>query len=160
MSASAKLLIVAAVSAMVPVGLLWMNSPSAAAEAAALPFAEVPYVLGDGIDAYVKSMMSGDPPPDGIPSIDRPRFVSAEDADLHPRDMVIGFDHGGEARAYPQLILVHHEIVNDRVGSGACTSFWRISRASGSRPPQISSPSTTVVWIPDTSTPRMGVRRG
>lgn len=81
-----------------------------------LPFADTPYVLGDGIDDYADFMMSGGPPPDGIPAIDEPRFVSADQADLRPGDPVIGFHHGGEARAYPHRIVVFHEIVNDVVG--------------------------------------------
>jgi hypothetical protein len=61
-------------------------------------------------------MMSGGPPPDGIPAIDEPEFIPASEAELAPEDMVIGFNYGGESRAYPQLIMVHHEIVNDEVG--------------------------------------------
>lgn len=81
-----------------------------------LPFADTSYVLSDPVGTYVRSMMSGGPPPDGIPSIDRPNFVDAARADLRPQDIVMGFYHNGEARAYPQRILVWHEIVNDRVG--------------------------------------------
>lgn len=84
--------------------------------AAPLPLADTPYVLGDAIERYADFLMSGGPPPDGIPAIDRPRFVGADEADLEPGDMVIGFQHGGEARAYPHDIVVQHEIVNDRVG--------------------------------------------
>lgn len=61
-------------------------------------------------------MRSGGPPVDGIPSIDEPRFVSATEARLDPGEPVIGFHWNGEARAYPQRIVVYHEIVNDRVG--------------------------------------------
>ncbi|MBI4562320.1 MAG: DUF3179 domain-containing protein [Candidatus Rokubacteria bacterium] len=52
---------------------------------------------------------------DGIPSIDRPRFVTAAEADgfLLPTDVVFGVDYRGVVRAYPQRILVWHEIVND-----------------------------------------------
>lgn len=85
-------------------------------EARPIPLAEQPYVLGDKIKTYNGFMMSGGPPPDGIPSIDKPRFVRASEADLDGGDLVIGFHHRGQARAYPQKILVHHEIVNDRVG--------------------------------------------
>jgi len=81
-----------------------------------LPLAESGYVLGDAIDDYADFMMSGGPPPDGIPAIDDPVFIEADEADLDPGDKVIGFYHEGEAHAYPQLIMVHHEIVNDRVG--------------------------------------------
>lgn len=84
--------------------------------AAPLPFADTPYVLGDAIERYADFMMSGGPPPDGIPAIDEPRFIDAGETDLDPGDMVIGFVHEGEARAYPHDIVVFHEIVNDRVG--------------------------------------------
>jgi len=63
--------------------------------------------------------VSGGPPKDGIPSIDDPSFVSATDAngDLDPGDPVFGLaaDDGDAARAYPQAILVSHEICNDVV---------------------------------------------
>lgn len=81
-----------------------------------LPLSATNYVLGDEIAAYRGFMMSGGPPPDGIPSIDAPKYVPASEARLDPGDMVIGYHHGGEARAYPQKVMVHHEIVNDRVG--------------------------------------------
>jgi len=81
-----------------------------------LPFADQPYVLGHEIDQYVDFMMSGGPPPDGIPAIDDPQFLDAGSADLQGGDMVIGIYHEGEARAYPQNIMVWHEIVNDAVG--------------------------------------------
>ena len=91
-------------------------STSSGLTAAQLPLASTPNVLGDDIDRYERSMRSGGPPPDGIPSIDEPRFVPASDARLDPREPVIGFVWNGEARAYPQRIMVYHEIVNDRVG--------------------------------------------
>jgi hypothetical protein len=98
------------------VGLTQLTSASEGAAEPTLPFAEAGYVLGDDITDYASFMMSGGPPPDGIPSIDNPRFVAAGAARLDPGDMVIGYANGGEARAYPQRILVLHEIVNDRVG--------------------------------------------
>ncbi len=81
-----------------------------------LPLAEVPYVLHDSIDDYADFMMSGGPPPDGIPSIDDPEFLDADEAPLSDEDQIIGIHLNGEARAYPQNILVYHEIVNDAVG--------------------------------------------
>ncbi|MBT6716204.1 MAG: DUF3179 domain-containing protein, partial [Nitrospina sp.] len=56
---------------------------------------------------------------DGIPSIDNPRFLTAEEADgslLRNADRVLGFSYNGHARAYPIKILNWHEIVNDKVG--------------------------------------------
>jgi hypothetical protein len=63
-------------------------------------------------------IVSGGPPPDGIPSIDSPKFVSTEEADkfLQDSDLVVGLNINGDVRAYPLQILVWHEIVNDNVG--------------------------------------------
>jgi hypothetical protein len=62
-------------------------------------------------------ILSGGPPRDGIPSIDNPRFISAQAADfLRPDDQVLSISIGAETRAYPLRILVWHEIVNDAVG--------------------------------------------
>ncbi len=61
---------------------------------------------------------SGGPPKDGIPALDRPKFVSVADAGgwLKAAEPVIALTVGAESRAYPMQILVWHEIVNDTVG--------------------------------------------
>ena len=105
-----------AIAGAVGLGLYQVAPASDGEGLASLPMAENPYVMGDPVEAYADFMMSGGPPPDGIPAIDAPEFVDAEEADLDPGEMVIGFYNNGQARAYPQLILVHHEIVNDEVG--------------------------------------------
>jgi Protein of unknown function (DUF3179) len=63
-------------------------------------------------------IVSGGPHPDGIPSIDNPKFISVKEADklLLDSELVIGLDVNGDIRAYPLQILVWHEIVNDNVG--------------------------------------------
>jgi hypothetical protein len=63
-------------------------------------------------------IVSGGPPPDGIPSIDNPKLISAQEADkfLEDSELVLGLDINGDIRAYPLQILVWHEIVNDKVG--------------------------------------------
>ncbi len=63
-------------------------------------------------------VMSGGPPKDGIPSIDKPGFVSFHKADHWLADVepVVGVEINGDARAYPLQILTWHEIVNDRFG--------------------------------------------
>jgi hypothetical protein len=63
-------------------------------------------------------VISGGPPKDGIPAIDRPRFVTVEEADAWLRDLepVTLFQDGDQARIYPFQILTWHEIVNDVVG--------------------------------------------
>lgn len=76
------------------------------------------HLLSTSPEAYAKFIRSGGPGKDGIPSIDRPRFSDAESVEqfLQPHDIVFGVYHQGQARAYPQRILVWHEIVNDQLG--------------------------------------------
>ncbi len=66
----------------------------------------------------MSQIVSGGPLPDGIPSIDHPKFTSAANATFlsDSYDVVIGVDYNGDARAYPLQILVWHEIVNDVIG--------------------------------------------
>ncbi len=67
----------------------------------------------------VASIKSGGPPKNGIPAIDKPKFLSAQQAVLKDTDRVLGIASGGQARAYPVNILNWHEIVNDRIGDRA-----------------------------------------
>lgn len=63
-----------------------------------------------------KDILQGGPPRDGIPSIERPKFVSARDANfMRPNDRVMGITVNGESRAYPINILNWHEVVNDQI---------------------------------------------
>ena len=66
-------------------------------------------------------IVSGGPPPDGIPAIDRPVFVTPKEGDawLKPQEPVLALQISGDARAYPLQILMWHEIVNDLVGGQA-----------------------------------------
>ncbi|MFB6124118.1 MAG: DUF3179 domain-containing protein [Haloferacaceae archaeon] len=59
-------------------------------------------------------VVDGGPPKDGIPSVDDPTFVPAADAAfLAADDVVFGVARGDDVKAYPQRVLVHHEICND-----------------------------------------------
>lgn len=75
-------------------------------------------LLSASHEAYANFMLPGGPGKDGIPAIDQPHFVDAVSANafLDPLDIVFGVYHQGQARAYPQYILVWHEIVNDTLG--------------------------------------------
>ncbi len=67
----------------------------------------------------LNEITSGGPEKDGIPAIDRPRFVGAERADkkfMKASDRVLGLVMNGKKKAYPIKILNWHEIVNDRIG--------------------------------------------
>ena len=62
---------------------------------------------------------------DGIPPLDQPPMVAAAEATyLADGHVVFGFEHRGEARAYPQRILGWHELVRDRVGGEAVTGVY------------------------------------
>ncbi len=70
----------------------------------------------EGLDAIAGQIISGGPPPDGIPPIEKPKYLSRAEADKQWKDDaavdgVVGPD--GVARAYPRLITVWHEIVNE-----------------------------------------------
>lgn len=65
-------------------------------------------------------------PPDGIPAIDNPVFLPADEADQEyaPDEQVIGVVFNGEARAYSINLLSGHEIVNDEVGGIKIAVTW------------------------------------
>ena len=80
------------------------------------PLADEQLPLPDDPAALRQEVVSGGVPKDGIPPVEEPSFVSAADAKLADGAPVFGVEIGGDARAYPQAILVAHEIVNDVVG--------------------------------------------
>jgi hypothetical protein len=62
-------------------------------------------------------IVSGGPPPDGIPPIDNPRFEHVPEVDwLDHQEPVIVVEVADDARAYPLQVMTWHEIVNDEVG--------------------------------------------
>lgn len=110
-------------------------SPSGASSAdpagvtASDPGDDVPSALDDpNNDAFpeplidLDHLISGGPPPDGIPPIDQPAFQSAEKVDwLSDTEPVLSLTVAGETRAYPLQIMTWHEIVNDTVGGTPVT---------------------------------------
>ena len=61
-------------------------------------------------------LLSGGPPPDGIPSIDDRAFDPVDEVDwLGEGDPVLSLTVGAETRAYPLAVMTWHEIVNDTV---------------------------------------------
>lgn len=72
----------------------------------------------------VSEVKDGGPGKDGIPSIDSPKFIDANDARtdfLNDADLVIGIVKGDIVRAYPHSILDWHEIVNDKLNEDLIT---------------------------------------
>ena len=80
------------------------------------PTVDTGYSLAYEADALVSESLDGGVDKDGIPSVDDPAFRPIAEADLASDEPVFGVVRGGEAKAYPQRILSHHEIVNDEVG--------------------------------------------
>ncbi|EMA10353.1 Protein of unknown function [Haloarcula vallismortis] len=71
------------------------------------------------IETLEENIVSGGVRKDGIPAIDDPTFADTPPEGLAPDDPVFGVARDGEAKAYPQYILVHHEIVNDTIAGDA-----------------------------------------
>lgn len=122
------------------------------------PAVEAPQTPGPAsLERLAASVVSGGPGKDGIPSIDEPKFVKAGQADfLDDDEPVFGLAHKGGFRAYPQQVLVWHEIVNDRVDGRRWLSPTarspappspspdrRTARSSPSAPPAASSTPTS-----------------
>jgi hypothetical protein len=74
----------------------------------------------------IEDIRGGGPPKDGIPSLDRPKFVTAKEAErfLNPGDRVLAVEQNGVAKAYSIRILNWHEIVNDDVGGQPVAVTW------------------------------------
>jgi len=71
----------------------------------------------------LREFRGGGPGKDDIPPIDAPKFDSVAQADkwLDEREAVQVVEIKGDARAYPQQILIWHEVVNDTVGGEPVT---------------------------------------
>ncbi len=65
-----------------------------------------------------EEIISGGPPPYGIPPIDDPSFLDVVDGleRFDAAEAVVALEINGDARAYPAQIMIWHEIVNDTVG--------------------------------------------
>jgi len=91
----------------------------------------VGFRVAEAAGRRVWGTVGGDPvvdvvPQDAIPSVDKPKFVTAAEADRFMRDeeLVIGIATEGETKAYSTELLDHHEIVNDRMGGSAIAVTW------------------------------------
>jgi hypothetical protein len=100
------------------------GAPTPVEQVAPDPEEETPSALEDRGDPRFPEplvppdlVISGGPPPDGIPAIDEPTFQPADEvAWLEDDEPVLSLTVGGETRAYPLQVMTWHEIVNDTVG--------------------------------------------
>ena len=80
----------------------------------------------------LEEVVWGGVPLEGIPALDRPRAVPADQARyLDDGERVFGISIGGEQRAYPLRILGWHEMVNDVVGGQPVTLSYCTLCGSG-----------------------------
>ena len=79
------------------------------------PLADARLTVQYPVEKLRREVVSGGPPKDGIPSIDDPSFTSATTANdrLDDADVVFGFAGNEDVKAYPQNVLVWHEVCND-----------------------------------------------
>jgi len=102
--------------------LIYANLSTSDFSQSQTPQVEDEIMITNGIKHIVPldKIKSGGPPKDGIPSIDNPKFVSAQEATFVSNDdLVIGLRLNSETKAYPLLIMVWHEIVNDKLGDAS-----------------------------------------
>lgn len=83
-----------------------------------IPLRASPLYVHDAHETLRDAVRGGGPGKDGIPSIDDPSFEPVDEVGDRLLDgtPVFQIEIDGEAKAYPQTILVWHEIVNDTVG--------------------------------------------
>ncbi len=94
----------------------WFLTTAALAQA---PFWEEEWPNTDFSKSSVEwiEIISGGPPRDGIPALDRVEFLPAADVDIPGVEPVITVEIDGETpRAYPIRYLTWHEIANDVIG--------------------------------------------
>ncbi len=66
----------------------------------------------------IEDVLDGGPGRDGIPALENPTFVNADQsAILLDSDLIIGYKNGDDVRAYQHIVLDWHEIINDNIGS-------------------------------------------
>ena len=108
-------------------GVLLLVAPAwAYADTAPYPISDQDRLMAANPETYMDAKLSGGPGKDGIPAIDEPVFWDVDEADayLDDDDVVFGLVENGVVRAYPQRILVWHEIVNDTIdGEGVAVTY-------------------------------------
>ncbi len=127
-SCTTRLLLCAAVCALIACPLFACSASSSPPEASAGQFVgsyeeviDLPAPTAPGFsDADFVQLLR----PDDIPPIYHPEFVDPRVANLPDDELVIGLAIGDDARAYPTGILFTREIVNDVVGGVPVLVSW------------------------------------
>ncbi|MDH4112721.1 MAG: DUF3179 domain-containing protein [Actinomycetota bacterium] len=96
------------------------DEPAAGSGESAASSESAPTAGATGLEVPVdpSEIVSGGPPPDGIPPIDRPTFEAPADVTwLEDNEPVLAVQVDDVAKAYPIRIMTWHEIVNDEFGN-------------------------------------------
>jgi hypothetical protein len=77
----------------------------------------------EALDSLLDNIQNGGPPPDGIPPIDSPTYISYYEADFYLQDTskVFVLEYKDDVYVFPQNIMVWHEIVN--LDEGVCLTY-------------------------------------
>ena len=59
-----------------------------------------------------------------IAAIVKPKFVSADKAEVNENSWMMGVELDGQTRAYSLALLNSYEVVNDKIGSTAFAAVW------------------------------------
>jgi hypothetical protein len=103
-------------------GLSWMDAETGSeAISENVSTSERSLYKGHTFEELNSEVVSGGVPKDGIPSVDEPKFTSADEVEMDEGEIVFGVARNGTVRAYPQRILVSHEIVNDEISGEKVT---------------------------------------
>ena len=87
--------------------------------------------LPENMKIRLEEITWGGVPVDGIPSLDNPKLINADEATyLVNSDLVFGVEINGDIRAYPLRIMGWHEMFNETIG-GVSRWHWPIARCVG-----------------------------
>ncbi len=113
------------VSLLIAAGLFVWLKPTSESNESLSADARFPWEISPPPRSLVPldQIRSGGPPPDGIPPIDDPKYVSVRAANkwLRGREPVLSLIYKGQARAYPLQIMTWHEIANDTIAGDPIT---------------------------------------
>lgn len=75
-----------------------------------------PYENNNYLDVIADSIAPGGVVKDGIPALNLPLYINLSEANkiLKDSDIIFGLNFEGQVLAFPQRIMVHHEIVNTK----------------------------------------------
>ncbi len=75
------------------------------------------YLVRDKALIRIEEIAWGGVVKDGIPSLDNPTLIAADEADyMRADDLVFGVEIAGDVRAYPLRIMGWHEMFNETIG--------------------------------------------